>query len=237
MEKSTAFWESVVAIAPVLGLAVIVEIRLVQWHRFAILWRYAVGLLAGAVLTGLAVAVTVALGVLRTWDANRPVHDWQFEITYWAVYVGIISVLTLPVTQLWLVVFVDFSPMGFLLLLQIQHQKRSIRRIMKQTEGLIDELKETRRELQIEVAERILRNPAGVFSSTDGSLRVEVSDSFVLGGRRIMSNIDARTVEIEKLAKKRRKAFRRRERDELKKLGGHPKRAAQSLRRYQNFSR
>lgn len=225
------------AISPVLGLAMIVEIRLVQWHRFRRLWRYAIGFLSGAVLTGLGLAVTIALSVLRGWDAAKPVYDWQFEVTFWAVYVGVISVLSLPVTQLWLVVFVDFSPLALLLLLQMEHQKRVHLRLLKQIERVIQTHKGLRRELQIDIAEQILRHPAGVFSSGKGKFTIEVTDPFVIKGRQMLTKMADEAVEMEKVAKKRRKAFRRREREQLKTSGTHPKRAAQALRRYQNLGR
>lgn len=222
------------AVAPVLGLAMIVEIRLIQWHRFAALWRYALGFLAGAVLSGLATGVTIALSVLRGWDAGLPVADWQFEVTYWTVYVGVISVLSLPVTQLWLVVFVDFSPLVLLLLLQNRHLKRVNLRLLKEFRQLVDEHKEMRRELQIDVAERILRNPAGIFASEGGKIRVDITDTAVLTGRRVLMEMADQTLTLEKRIRQRRKAYRRQEQKALKRLSSGPKRAAQALRRYQN---
>ncbi|MFJ4267985.1 hypothetical protein ACIPY1_15625 [Paenarthrobacter nicotinovorans] len=237
MEHTTPYWESVAAISPVLGLALIVEIRLVQWHRFPILWRYALGLIAGLVLMGLGIAVTIALGVLRYWDDNHSLHNWQFEFTYWAVYFGILTVLSLPISQLWLVVFIDFSPRGLFLILKMRHLKRKRQKMLAEYDRIIQHYEGMRHEVRIAIFERIIRYPQGVFTTEGALVKLNINDLNIISAREVIDDINNTIKRIQKKVRKRRKEFERQDRQDLKTLGTQPKLAAKRLRRYQNLGR
>ncbi|GLB68753.1 hypothetical protein AHIS1636_31950 [Arthrobacter mangrovi] len=49
-QDNVAYWTVVAQIVPVLGLAAVVEIRLIRWHKLLPLRRYGLGFFASSVL-------------------------------------------------------------------------------------------------------------------------------------------------------------------------------------------
>lgn len=233
MEHFTAFWETSLAICPILGLALVVEMRHIRWSKLSPLARYLLSFLIGLALMALGIALLTSLGVLMRWGTGRPIPPWDPWLVYWAIYFGVAAVILVPVSQLWLVTFTDFSPRVLILLFQVRRLARQHAALLKVGEGQIRVLDDLRREALIVTSERIFANPSGVFASSSKGTSVEVTDPFVIQGRQYVSDVSTAVRKWEKRLKRRRKDYRRQQKDFIRRTGIHTEQAARRMRRYQ----
>lgn len=206
LEKETAFWEAVVAIAPLLGLTLVLEIRQTRWQEYGPGWRVVTMLGMCLPLLGLAWAAAEALEVLFDWDPSVPPSRTTASVILWIVQLSICGVLIPPISH----TFFVFFGRGAKVMRRLDRAHRSMTSAFKRHHR---HLVQRERALLEEVADLVLANPGAVFHTSGSSTRVQVTDPKIQTLRaeleKTRSNLQRDTRDWLKMDKRNRKLLKR----------------------------
>ncbi|WP_350001719.1 hypothetical protein [Pseudarthrobacter sp. WHRI 8279] len=214
MGKETAFWEAALAVAPLLGLTIIVEFRALPWSRILPALRT---LLLGYMLVSMILLFsTVGYSTLKllSWGSAQPVIKENTEDAP-LVAAGIIfaaaGVLLVPVSTTFIVALGPAINPHFR---QLRSRERATQRAF---ERRIEALLGSRHEARVELAERVLANTGRLFSPSQEGGRLTIKDPAIAALRQRSLGLHGRIkstemayVKWEKASLKRLKKARRR---------------------------
>lgn len=207
MGQETAFWEGVIAIAPILGLTLVLELRQTRWQAYPNgVSRVSTMLLMTLSLAGLAWAAGESIEVLNKWDPENPPSPARAQLAQYIVQIAIAVVLVPPVSQTFLIFFGKGSAT----------MRRLNREHAKQTKWFrqhVRDLMAHERNLSHEFCELVLANPRGVYLTQGSALRVVVSDQRIQGVRseleKVRLHIKGARLRWRELDKQNRKLLKR----------------------------
>lgn len=213
MVKETAFWEAIVALAPLLGLTVVVELRSIRWHEYPRLLRAASAIVLCLALLGLSAATMMAITALFHWG-EKPVDDFDTYLVLFSVLFAIPAVLIPPVSQTLYVIFGGKAG-------KVRRMLRKSLRSRKEFRTNIAALQAKHHELRLETFERIVANPERVFLAPE--MRVQITDQEIVRLRRLttMAELDSLQTQLRWLAWEKETRI---ELDEAEKMFGIHKR-------------
>lgn len=216
MTKETAFWEAIIAVAPLLGLTIVVELRAIRWRRMPAFVR---GLVLGYLATALvllAAATSFSLHVLQHWDNPSIVGPWDTTLIFIAIQLAIGAVLIYPLSR------AVNTATGPVLHPRYRRMKKRHKAKTKRLARRLDELKAMQHHLRIEFSERVLANPGGIFETSASGIRVNVTDAVVVKLTGSLRKLLDETREADKQLSRWRRKSRRRLEATKKHLWTHP---------------
>lgn len=206
MERETAFWEAVVAIAPLLGLTIVLEIRQARWQEYRPGFRVVAMLAMCLCLFGLAWAASTAMITLYEWDVEKPPSAVTGRVILLIIQLAIAGVLMPPISQTFVIFFGRGAPtMRRLHRLHSKGKKKYSRHM--------GHLMAEKHAVLIEIGEFVTSNPEKVFRRVGSATQVVTTDPKLQELRAnlqgLRSVLETNAQEWKRVDKKNRKLLKR----------------------------
>lgn len=207
MGEQTAFWEAVIAVAPLLALTILVEYRSIQWQRVPVAVRIVLGIYLCSSIVLLGSCVMFAIVKLASWGHGRPDAPWDVPLMIFTVIYAVAGVMLVPVS-------ITLTAMiGPALRRDYRALKRLVRVAKRDHRRRLHETQTLRNETMIELTERVVSNRGDLFTRPTGDARPQLSDSRVRElldeAAKAMATITEHQVAYRKLEKKLKRKLKR----------------------------
>ncbi|MFF2842337.1 hypothetical protein [Paenarthrobacter sp. NPDC057981] len=176
MGNESPFWEASIAVAPLLALTILVELRAIQWPQLRPSVRIVLASYMFSAVLLLSSSIAISLRILMNWRGDGD-SDRTFEalVVLWSIFYALFGVMLTPLS---LSIYAVAGPVAHPVYL-IMRIGRTLRE--RRYKRHVQELHQMRQELRLEITERVIKNSGELFTPVDDSGRLQLADGRLAG--------------------------------------------------------